>query len=433
MEPHLVVNLIIKKLENTIDPEEELVLNQWMNASDDNRSLVTSFTDPKQREKGVAGHWVYEDVWEMIETQISENDRETVTARVHFLKTAWFRFASSRIALQWATAAAILIIVGIGSYLWIPTQEENRNLNVLKPSPANDIAPGQQKAILTLADGSTIILDSVANGQLAVQGNLQIIKRADGEIYYEGSQPIPSGVLPEATPGGAAPGGASSNINPSGPGAGVGSHFGKNRRGTSYNTMSTPRGGQYQLTLSDGTKVWLNAESSITYPTAFAEQTRQVTVTGEAYFEVARDRSKPFLVKTYSETIEVLGTTFNINAYGDELYTKTTLVEGAVRINNKILKPGEAFSNGKIVATNMQQDIAWKNGVFDFNQKGITDVARQIARWYDIQIVFDGPVTDVKLYGKADRKLSLKGLLKGLEGEIAHFSLEGKKLHIKAL
>ncbi|MBO9572916.1 MAG: FecR family protein [Chitinophagaceae bacterium] len=327
-----------------------------------------------------------------------ENNTETIPA-VHrvpsltggrrFFKTTWFKYA-----------AAILLITGISTYLWNNIRRE-RTHTVSNQPIKKDILPGSQRARLTLADGSTIILDSAANGQLATQGNSKVIKLDNGQLVYSAKPPIPSH-------GGVAPGGA-----------GVGSV-----QQLSTNTMSTPRGGQYQLTLSDGTRVWLNAASSITYPTTFTEKTREVSITGEAYFEVKQDKSKPFFVRTPKELISVLGTSFNVNVYTDEPISKTSLIEGSVLISPAegrstppkagrgwILKPGQALLNNKIISTNIQQDIAWKNGGFDFNDMDLASALRQLSRWYNIDIVYEGKIPQKKLWGGVGRDLNLSQVL----------------------
>ncbi len=197
--------------------------------------------------------------------------------------------------------------------------------------------------------------------------------------------------------------------------------------------MTTPRGGQYQLTLPDGTQVWLNAASSITYPTTFIEKNRTVKITGEVYFEVKKNSAKPFRVETRKDKIEVLGTNFNVNSYSEESIIKTSLLQGSVRINEKILKPGEAYLNGNIVKTNIEQDIAWKNGVFDFRNMSVEAALKQLARWYDVDIVYDGPRPTLTLGGEMNRELTLKQVLKGLGGMAARFRLEGRVLHVTAL
>jgi transmembrane sensor len=295
--------------------------------------------------------------------------------RIHFLKTAWFRYA-----------AAIIILFGMGAYLWNAQNHSNTITQTESRPLKNDVLPGGQRAILKLADGREIILDSAANGQLATENGSEVIKK-DGQIVYGASRLINTAIT--------------------------------------YNTMSTPKGGQYQLTLIDGTKVWLNAASSITYPTVFNQNTREVKITGEAYLEVAKNKSKPFIVKTSSHEVTVLGTSFNINNYSDEPNSKISLVNGSVKVNEKLLRPGQAFINGKIIATNIEQDVAWKNGVFDFNNLNAEQAMRQLARWYGVDIKFEGNINGVKFGGELDRSLTLSDVLGGLEGIAGlHFTLK---------
>jgi transmembrane sensor len=336
--------------------------------------------------------------------------------RVHFLKTAWFRFA-----------AAILLFIGLGTYFWTTTTKKNNQQLVAASVTTNqpNISPGSNKAILTLSNGQKIELnntvsETIHDGQIA-------IKNASGNLSYE-SLPIPSS-------GGVAPGETPTNINPSDPGAGVG--YPKTTPATltitpatlTTNTMSTPRGGQYSLILSDGTKVYLNAESSITYPTTFITKTRTISITGEAYLEVKPDKSKPFIVHTPSDNIEVLGTSFNINAY-ENLKVKTSLVNGKIKVQGSILQPGQAFQNNKIDRTNIDQDIAWKNGLFDFRNILMIDAMKQLARWYDINVQFDGDFSDVRFMGKIDRSLTLKDVLSGLDRPDMHFTLTNRTLRV---
>jgi ferric-dicitrate binding protein FerR (iron transport regulator) len=196
---------------------------------------------------------------------------------------------------------------------------------------------------------------------------------------------------------------------------------------TEYNTISTPKGGQYQIELPDGSKAWLNAASSITFPTAFTKD-RKVTVTGEVYMEIAKDKTKPFLVSSNEVQIQVLGTSFNVNVYKDEPGAKVTLVEGAVNVDNTRLKPGQAYVNGKVMTTDLQQDLAWKNGAFNLNNKTLPELMRQIARWYDLEIVYEKPVRTGTFEGEMGRDLTLPQCLRALEKMQVSFRLEGKKL-----
>jgi ferric-dicitrate binding protein FerR (iron transport regulator) len=292
-------------------------------------------------------------------------------------------------------AAAAIIIIAAGAYLLSHHSRTDNPIVASIPQAPAHIKPGTQKAILTLADGSTVTLDNAANGMIAQQGATQVLKLANGQIRYQAGQKV------------------------------------DNQGKPAYNIMSTPNGGQYQLTLPDGTNVWLNAASSITYPCAFTGDERKVKITGEVYFEVAKDKSKPFLVTAGDQQIEVLGTHFNVNAYTDEDHIKTSLLEGAVRVNSVLLKPGQAFAHGKISPTNVEQDIAWKNGVFNFNNQSLAQVMRQLARWYDLEIVYPQGVPQKEYGGEIGKNLTLDQVLKGLENSGIHFTLNGRRLTVR--
>jgi transmembrane sensor len=263
------------------------------------------------------------------------------------------------------------------------------------------VLPGRNTATLTLANGRQILLDSVGNGQLTVQGNTRLVKADTGSINY--------------VPG----------VNNS-PDA------------ETYNILTTPRAGQYQLTLPDGSRVWLNNVSSLRYPTSFQGKKRIVELTGEAYFEVAKDATKPFIVRGRDEEVEVLGTSFNIMAYPEEGGTQTTLLTGAVRVSTSgaavQLNPGEqaeVMTNGglKILIGVPSEDIvSWKNGFFYFGRATFANMIRQLARWYDVEVVYQGKVPDVEFAGKLDRSLPLNELLKFLDKNQIHLRLEGRKL-----
>jgi transmembrane sensor len=309
--------------------------------------------------------------------------------RIHLLKTAWFRYA-----------AAVIIILGISAYLWNIQQKEKPSVTQTNPVPVqNDVAPGGNRATLTLADGRKIILDNTSNGRIAKENRANVIKTADGRIEYEAT---------------------TSNVNT-----------------VSYNTMTTPRGGQYELRLPDGSQVWLNAESSITYPTAFAGKERKVSITGEAYFEVTHNAKQPFKVETGTQTIEVLGTKFNINAYNEEPTINTTLLEGSVRLTSHpspltsalTLKPGQQgqLKDQKLVLAkdpDIDQVMAWKNGLFAFNDASMQEVMVQLARWYNMEVVYEGPVTKREFTGKIGRQLTLAQVLKGLSATKINYRIE---------
>lgn len=294
-----------------------------------------------------------------------------VKSRVHFLQRYW-----------WAAACIILLTAG-AYYLSRQTQQPV----MVNRAPVKDVAPGGNRAVLTLSDGSEITLDSAGNGVLAQQGNTRITKLNNGQLAYSGSGNPEGKVL--------------------------------------YNTMSTPLGGQYQLILPDGTGVWLNAASSISYPTAFTGNKRNVTVTGEAYFEVVKNEKMPFRVKAGNTTIDVLGTHFNINAYKDEASINTTLLEGAVRVNvsqqQQQLRPGQQArvpANGTSIQVVDHADIsevmAWKAGFFSFNDADLPTVMRQLSRWYNVEVKYEGNIPQRVFTGEIGRNLTLSQVLKGL-------------------
>ncbi|WP_142683112.1 FecR family protein [Chitinophaga polysaccharea] len=294
-----------------------------------------------------------------------------VKNRIYFLQRYW-----------WAAACIILLTAG-AYYL----SKQTRQPAVAVASPVKDIAPGGNRAVLTLSDGSQITLDSAGNGILAQQGNTRITKLSNGQLAYSGSGNPEGKIL--------------------------------------YNTMSTPPGGQYQLILPDGTGVWLNAASSISYPTAFTGNERSVTVTGEAYFEVVKNEKMPFRVKAGNTTIDVLGTHFNINAYKDEASINTTLLEGAVRVNiaqqQQQLRPGQqarVMANGASIQVVDHADIsevmAWKAGFFSFNDADLPAVMRQLSRWYNVEVKYEGRIPQRVFTGEIGRNLTLSQVLKGL-------------------
>lgn len=305
---------------------------------------------------------------------------------------------------RWVRVAAIAGVI-FATGIWIyqyqhKTRSEAGNLaGAHQSSLQNDIAPGGNKAILTLADGSTIVLDSANNGAITKQGNMTVIKLNDGEITYS---PETRNLKPETV---------------------------------AYNTITTPRGGQYQLVLADGSKVWLNAASSLTYPTAFAGKERKVTLTGEGYFEVAHDATKPFKVDVAGkEEVEVLGTHFNVNAYGDDDAIRTTLLQGTVRVTEKkesvLIKPGEQavlqHAGLKInKEANLEDVIAWKEGFFYFDNSDMSMVMKEISRWFNVEVSYPQGIPNEKYWGSIRRDQNLSDVLTVLKESGVHFSIEG--------
>lgn len=322
--------------------------------------------------------------WQQALQDILQVDKVQPTARpLHSLR----RF--------WMAAAAIILLVGMaGIYLW------NARPAVQTPGPqaVADIAPGREGAVLTLADGTQVTLDSLGNGVVTSQQGTQVVIR-NGQLIYD-------------------PTGEAAN-------------------GIAYNTVTTPKGRQFSLLLPDGTQVWLNAASSIRFPTLFSGRERRVEVTGEAYFEVVKNADMPFHVKVNAQTtVEVLGTHFNVHAYKDENSIQTTLLEGSVKVGGVTLQPGQqaqvSMENPAAVEVvnnvDMHKVIAWKNGLFDFNGASLREVMKQLERWYDITVVYEKGVPDITFGGKMTKGISLNGVLIALKKSEVHFRLEGRKL-----
>jgi ferric-dicitrate binding protein FerR (iron transport regulator) len=303
-------------------------------------------------------------------------------------------------------AAAVLLSISITFYYYRQHSIGQNNNTIAQ----NDIAPGGNKAILTLADGSKLVLDDSKNGKLATQGKTVVQKTGSGMLAYLSAL------------------GSSSNTSE-----------------VTYNIITTPRGGQYNVVLPDGTQVWLNAASSLKFPTAFTGKERNVELNGEAYFEVVKNKVMPFHVSSAGQTIEVLGTHFDVNAYNDETALKTTLLEGSVKVSkgglSAMLKPGQqsTISNNEtnaVIKVNEAADIdeimAWKNGKFHFNDTDIKTVMRQISRWYDVDIEYTGKIPDDDVFtGTFSRSLTAAKTLKILEFSGVNFKIEGRKIIVK--
>jgi len=314
----------------------------------------------------------------------------------------WFR--------RIAAAAIIILILGVGTYFLFFNPTHKPNVVATEPIEKrykNDVSPGTDGAILTLSEGTKINMDSVSNGTIAQQGNVQVLKQGDLVSYNKKSK-------------------ATGKVM--------------------YNTMTTTRGKKYSFVLADGSKIIMNSESSITYPTSFTGTERRVQFTGEVYFEVAPLSPKggqgkvPFIVSTKGIEVEVLGTHFNINAYNDEAIIKTTLVEGSVKVTNgtntTLLSPGQQAQVSKkgeitlVKDADVDEALAWINGMFDFKSADIETIMRQIGRWYDVDVVYEKNIPVKEIRGKASRNTNLSSLLKVLEINGVHFKIEGRKITV---
>jgi len=308
------------------------------------------------------------------------------------------------VSISWAAAAVVVLLTGAAAY-WVLTEKQDGQAKLAATvKKENPILPGGNKAVLTTSAGNTIVLDTAKNGALIQTGATRISKQ-NGLLVYNAGASHPAGIP------------------------------------VTYNTLTTPRGGQYQVLLPDGTKVWLNAASSLYFPSAFEGDNRQVVLTGEAYFEVTRNKEKPFIVMVGGIRVNVLGTHFNVNAYPEEKAVKTTLLEGSVRINKGnitgLLKPGQQgiLDNDKTVVTVSNADIeevmAWKNGLFQFDGADITTIMEEIARWYDVDVAYPGKVPMHRFQGKISREAQLSDVLRILELSNVKFTVTGKKIIVQ--
>ncbi len=322
-----------------------------------------------------------------------------------------------------SAVASIILLICSGLFIYKHTSLKQPAEKV-EAVAKQEILPGGDKAVLTLADGSSIILDSMFNGAIAAQGTTKILKTEPGQLAYQASAAAkPDQIF--------------------------------------YNTISTPRGGQYKVVLPDGSKVWLNAASSMKFPTAFSTGERLIEITGEAYVEVAHDSKQPFKVRVGKELLEDMGTAFNINAYNDEPSIKTTLVSGKVRIRldkstkgnddgvrDIILKPGQQaqvvdIKNNKddhsgigelkmniVSDVDMDEVISWKNGLTSFKDSDLKSILRKISRWYDVDIECEEDIPERKFTGGIPRNSNLSDLLRVLQISNVHFKVDGRKIRV---
>ncbi|MBC9912393.1 FecR family protein [Chitinophaga varians] len=344
--------------------------------------------------------WMIEEAWVQsaeADQQVFDTQSDAMLTRILSTDTAKRSLAKTFYRSYRAAAAILLLILAGGAILWTRQRK--------KPVPAATahhkiFLPGSDKAVLTLADGRNIELDSNMNGQVAQQGHVSLQTNAGQLIYQSQSAP------------------ASTTV--------------------SWNTLRTPKGGQYSLVLPDGSRVWLNAASSLQYPTAFTGPTRQVTLNGEAYFEINPNAAQPFFVNTGETAVAVLGTSFNIMAYNNENSIRTTLLQGAVKVSRQsaqhLLKPGQQSlinENGTMeIIDHADTDlaVAWKNGLISFRSADIRTIMRQVERWYNIEVVFQGDVPTRTFTGDIPRTADLSALLRLLEISKIHFKLEEEKL-----
>lgn len=374
--------LLERYLANACSPEEQEELDEWFHSWNPG---TTGMQDWLQEAGGAQAlsEELYADFRERLMPPAKRNKR-----------AGWYKVAA---------AAAVLIALII---LFYPKPKESADQTAqLQPQaqPAHDIKPGSNKAILKLADGSEIVLSDSGNTHIATQSNTEIQRLQRGGIAYTASQGQEEDKPPV------------------------------------YNTLTTPRGGKYALTLADGTVVTLDAASSITYPVAFTGKERRVEITGQAYFEVVHNAARPFRVSAKGQLIEDIGTAFNVNAYADDPFIKVTLAEGLVDVSNKAEKvslvPGQQAmvkdgeNKMRVKTVNVEETVAWKNGWFIFHQESIQNIMKQAARWYDVEIIVEGAPINKKFGGNISRYKEISELLENLKltGGI-HYRIEGRRV-----
>lgn len=348
------------------------------------------------QEKELLDKWYDLDTSEPINWTGAESEEQLSERLFDFIQTR--KKSPFRRRWQIPAAAVLVITLGISSYFYFSKSDKIEHVAVL-----NDINPGRNKAILTLGNGQKISLADVVNGQqISNQSGIKITKTADGKLVYDASS------------------------------------IAENNRIIEYNTIEAPIGGQWQVKLPDGSLVFLNASSSITYPIRFVGNERNVKMTGEAYFEIAHNKKMPFKVSSLGQTVEVLGTHFNVMAYADEKLIKTTLLEGSVKISDHgqaaLLKPGEQaqVSQSNIKVDNevdLEDVVAWKNGYFKFNES-LESIMAKVARWYNVKVEYQvKPDPNLSFSGKISRTRKISGILNMLEfnGDV-HFKIEGRRV-----
>jgi transmembrane sensor len=382
-----ITYLISRYIDGAIDFAELQELDHWRISSAANEKLFQQLIDPTQQEKAIQRLQSY-DTKSSLEKlkRIMQQETEQKQIRKFYLK---------RILV----AAISLSLIGTFCYQYF-YHKKPQNTLAINPRPTY-IPAGTNKAILILANGQKIDLDDSKAGTIAQQSGAIIQKKNGGLITY-----VPSQNTADTT--------------------------------TAYNLIETPRGGQYRLQLPDGTQVWLNAASSLKYPSNFKGKQRAVTLTGEGYFEVVHNDKQPFIVTANSQTITDIGTSFNVNTYADEPHNTTTLIEGSILLaaenKNVILKPGQQAiggSRGIIVSSaDLRMATAWKAGQFRFHKTDIKNVLRQVSRWYNIEIVYQGTAPNITISGGISRQEDLSAVLEILQLSEVHFIQQDHKLII---
>lgn len=392
LNPFEKADLIFRYLQDELNDEERAMVEDWLSSDEDNRKLVDGFRDREAVEKELAllSSGEKGKAWELI-ADLTGNESRVIRLQ-------------RRRRRSLSIAALALICLAGGGLVWLTSGNKAAKETVRTVKKENISLPVTGKTKLTLSDGSIIALDEASDGALYEDNTAKLVK-SGGQLLYEDKA-------------------------------------GDNELVTAYNTISTSVGGMYQVILPDKSKVWLNVASSLRYPTVFRDSIRLVELNGEAYFEVAKNRSMPFVVNAGGTKVEVVGTHFNIMAYRDEKETRTTLLEGAVIVSDhtgkKLMKPGQqAITNDgiRLVETDPETVVAWKQGLFHFDNAGIGLVMRQLVRWYDIEVVYEkGGIPDIHFTGIISRHTSLSQAIEmiNVSGNL-RLEVQGRKVIVKAV
>jgi ferric-dicitrate binding protein FerR (iron transport regulator) len=386
LDPNEVNRLAKKYLEGLASGEEKRLLHEWYDHVNDSETELVITNEAKTNE--AFGAEILAELRQMIAS-------EEVTPQIKTHRIRWYRIAA---------AAAVIVAIGTVTFFTVNTTSKKTIAAVSHTEKHEVAAPQRARAVITLSNGKNIYLDSASQGALAMQGSSELVKVSDRQVAYVG---------------------------------------GTNSREMIYNVLTVPRGSRVvSLTLSDGTVVWLNAESSLRYPVVFSGSDRTVEVTGEAYFEVAKDPSKKFFVRSAALTTEVLGTHFNVNTYHDETSMKVTLLEGSIRVSAKDelhavqLKPGQQAevsgpSDIRVLANvDLEEVMAWKNEYFMMKATSLASLMRQMARWYDVEVAIKGNLADKKFGGAISRNVNLSTMLEALRQNGVNSETNGRKVTI---
>ncbi|WP_426791324.1 FecR family protein [Sphingobacterium sp. WOUb80] len=384
MDDQQLLDILAKYEAGTITEDELQVLEEWYASFEANPDLIDSLS---AEERLFRKKQLQEKIFDQIDAETSASTERP--------KKLSFLHSGNRL---WQAAASLVFLCAVSFYIFKQQADQS-------PTPAekqsSSIHPATDKAILTLGNGKKIMLDESKNGELSTEGNIHINKLKPGNLVYTA---------------------------------------GKNIDKVPINTLATPRGGRYQLTLADGTQVWLNAQSSISYPSAFRGSSREVTISGEVYFEVAHNAAMPFRVRSENQLIEVLGTHFNVNTYKAKSRTKTTLLSGSIALTNAhrrvILKPGE---QGIVTGESMSiknvdpaEVIAWKEGYFDFTDADIGSVVDELGRWYNVDIQYQGAATSETFTGRIPRSWPFEKVLNLLKTfKSIQVEMQGRRLIVE--